>query len=249
MGAPWPVDATVRAARTRILTVEVRAGFHGVSVDADGDQLLIIFRWKENRSTFAVRLDLPTSPESPLTGEDVDSPDEWARDVGWLLTEELGTGFVSGARRVRHDDHIELIHPAPSGSLRPPYTLTQLHTEPGALSRLFRGPTPARRALVQQRLITALEVHETAHDRKVGQAVVAWARGRDGVAELEVAEAPEAAFTYLVQHTLHSAANAGAASVTTTLSHPTLSVLGFRPSPVPVEWVLRTADLAPVDPL
>ena len=65
----------------------------------DGSDLLVRFRWPGEPRPLCVRFPLSEVPDGPSTGEPCETPAEWAKEVGWVLMEELGTGLVRRGRR------------------------------------------------------------------------------------------------------------------------------------------------------
>ncbi|SFF97957.1 hypothetical protein SAMN05421678_103178 [Actinopolymorpha cephalotaxi] len=97
------------AIRTHLLQAgAVTDGYAGVEVIARAETMLLVFRWRRDPNVYAIEVDYPRSPESPMTGEPAESADEWAQHLGWHLSEELGTGLVHRARRTLRDGRVLL---------------------------------------------------------------------------------------------------------------------------------------------
>jgi hypothetical protein len=150
----WPVTTIIEAARATLLRGgAVTRGFRGLDVRVDDDHLVIHFLWRQNATRFAIRLPLPEDPpQSPWTGEPVDSGQQWVSDVAGLLMEELDTGFVRRARRIVREGHTELVYPAPGDLTPSPFYLSSVpvEMEPG-----LEPPAVAGTLLVEG---TALDV-------------------------------------------------------------------------------------------
>lgn len=89
-------------------------GFHPVDVRADGDEVAVVFRWRQDPHTFLIRF----APGflGPFAAER-GAPDEavlegWCQDVQFWLMEELDTGHMARATRHREGDVIVLTEPA-----------------------------------------------------------------------------------------------------------------------------------------
>jgi hypothetical protein len=81
--------------------------------------MLVIFRWRRDPNTYAIKVDFPTAPESPWTGGwytalPVTTPDEWATDFAFRLRLELDGALVRRSRRRIQDGYVLLdVHDAP----------------------------------------------------------------------------------------------------------------------------------------
>lgn len=85
--------------------------FRFVSLEPSGSpvtSLLLKFAWENDAMPYGVHIPLPTDDLSPLTGLDLCDAQDWAGDVIVMLGEDLGTGFVTVAQRVQHENYIEL---------------------------------------------------------------------------------------------------------------------------------------------
>ncbi|WP_239101147.1 hypothetical protein [Microbispora amethystogenes] len=111
----WSRQEVVRAVTTCLLRADTTIdGYSVVGVIAEPDCMLVLFRWRRDPNTYALKIAFPTAPESPWTGLSVTSPDAWAADVAALLSEELGTGLVRPGRRLVRDGYVLLdTHEAP----------------------------------------------------------------------------------------------------------------------------------------
>jgi len=77
----------------------------------DEDDLLITFHWPGEPDLFGIRFHPSESPVGPSTGDVCESPEEWADEVAWVLTEELDPRLVNRARRsVTQTGVVELHH-------------------------------------------------------------------------------------------------------------------------------------------
>ncbi|MGW0230799.1 hypothetical protein ACWDWO_21010 [Actinopolymorpha singaporensis] len=109
MAVDWPREEIVAASRTHLLRPgAVAEGYAGVEVVEEAEAMLVVFRWRRDPNVYALEVDYPTVPESPMTGEPVDSAEEWAQDLEMHLAEELGTGLVHRARRTLREGHVLL---------------------------------------------------------------------------------------------------------------------------------------------
>lgn len=110
MSDPWPRSETLSVARTALLRKgAVTDGFHGVDVAEENGQLLVAFRWSHDPDLYAVAFPMPgRPPRGVCTGEIVPSVEDWIREVGFRLTEELETGMMCRQRERRPDGVIPL---------------------------------------------------------------------------------------------------------------------------------------------
>ncbi|WP_440069491.1 hypothetical protein [Streptosporangium sp. OZ121] len=115
MAIEWSRQEVLRAVRTCLLRAgAVTDGCSAVDVVAEPDSMLVIFRWRRDPNTYAIKVEFPTAPESSWTGLPVTSVDEWAADVAARLAEELDTGLIRRSRRMIRDGYIVLdTHNAP----------------------------------------------------------------------------------------------------------------------------------------
>lgn len=87
----------------------VTEGFHGVDVTEEHDQLLVTFRLSHDPTLYAVAFPMPgRPPRGVCTGEIVTSVEDWIREVGFRLMEELETGMTCRQRERRPDGVIPL---------------------------------------------------------------------------------------------------------------------------------------------
>ncbi|WP_214413100.1 hypothetical protein [Sphaerisporangium fuscum] len=93
--------------------------YSAVDVMAAPDGMLVIFHWRRDPNTYAIKVGFPMASRSPWTGGSytglpVTSADEWATDFASRLAEELDTGLVRRSRRVIRDGYVLLdTHDAP----------------------------------------------------------------------------------------------------------------------------------------
>jgi hypothetical protein len=73
------------------------AALHDVVMTVEG--LLVSFRWDHDPTVYAYLSDVSDLGTSPWTGLPVDTLDDWALDLRFLLMEELDTGGVYYAPR------------------------------------------------------------------------------------------------------------------------------------------------------
>lgn len=107
--SPWPIAETLAATRRVLLAPNaVTGGFVGVDVRDDADHMLVEFRWRSDPNNYVVAFEYPEDVTSPWTGLPVDDSQEWARDIAFLLMEELDTGFVARAQRTSRGNAVEL---------------------------------------------------------------------------------------------------------------------------------------------
>jgi len=112
---PGVADAAFTAVRELFLAAPPVAEYvHPVRVDRDGDVAVLVFRWRADPRSFAVRVDLPlalelvdegwgggeqwTVPE-PQTGFPTSGPAGWADGLSGWLEEQLLTGAIRGTTR------------------------------------------------------------------------------------------------------------------------------------------------------
>lgn len=243
MTDPWPRAETLLATRSELVSLgAVVDGFRGRGVELHDEGVRVLFRWWSDPNTYRVRFELPATPvDSPWTGMPVDSADEWASGVsGWLM-EELQTGLVRRAGRRDVDGVVELDPDEQRG-----WDITGWNVSMSAVTTPVRaaltlatagvGPVRITQLVVGGRLISWLHayVDNDTGSPVVGQAAVGWVTGRAGPAGLDMvaldADVPVSVGRALAHHAVHDAAEAGATEVTTTLGHPWLHDVGFRPS-------------------
>lgn len=88
----------------------VEEHFRLVDVHLDGDDLIIVFRWKRDPNTYAFRYRMPAPQDrrEPPSSSSPSTPQDVATEVYGSLQEELDTGLVEGARRVPRRHWVEL---------------------------------------------------------------------------------------------------------------------------------------------
>lgn len=105
----WSRQEVLGAVRRCLLPAgAVADGFSAVDVLAEPDSMLVVFRWRRDPNTYAIKVEFPTAPRSSWTGLPVTSADEWAADVASRLEEELLTGLVRRSRRMIRDGYVVL---------------------------------------------------------------------------------------------------------------------------------------------
>lgn len=105
----WPADDAASVVHSRFDRTNWEArgvAYRPVEVIADGSDLVVRFRYERHPELFAVRFSLDPMPEGPHTGEVCESLDDWAREVDWVLDEELNTRTVETADRTVTDDGV-----------------------------------------------------------------------------------------------------------------------------------------------
>ncbi|MEU4548048.1 hypothetical protein [Nonomuraea dietziae] len=120
MTTEWSRQEVLEAVRTRLLRAgAVRNGYSAVDVRAESDGMLVIFHWRRDPNTYAIKVEFPMASKSPWTGGSytglpVTSADEWATDFASRLALELDTGLVRRSRRMIRDGYVLLdTHDAP----------------------------------------------------------------------------------------------------------------------------------------
>lgn len=253
---PWPRTETLRATRSALLRPgAVADGFRGRGVQLYGEDLMVTFRWRSDPNTYGVQFELPAVPaDSPWTGMPVHSAGQWASDLnGWLM-EELQTGLVRRAGRRAVEGVVEL-----DPDLQRGWDITGWYVSMGgwvtpargalALAGAGIGPVRSAQLLLGGRLISWLHanVNNITGSPTVGQAAIGWVTSSAGPARLDLLtvdpDVPVSVGRMLAHHAVHDAAEAGATEVTTTLEHPWLHDVGFRPSPTGPGLVLHTTHL------
>lgn len=248
---PWPVADSVDCARAVLLRDgAVTDGFRGLDVQTTGSELVVVFRWRLDPSTYAVRFGLPWHPPcSPWTAMPVDSTEQWADDLSGLLAEELNTGAARRARRTRHGEIVELDLADAPDRFGDEYYVSRVPTDgdPGrGLQDAGADLSWPRRELAAGRLLSWLQVHVNNERAEpvVGHAASAWAPGAEtarlGALHVE-SGTPDRVAHALVHHAVHDAAEAGASRVITELTGAGPAAAGFEPV-APGLWGLATAD-------
>lgn len=109
MAVDWARTTVERAVRATLLRPGVVTdGFTGVDVRDLDDELVVLFRWRRDPHTFGIRFPYPGAYESPWTGEPVETVEEWATELAFLLMEELDTGLARRAPRTVRDGFVQL---------------------------------------------------------------------------------------------------------------------------------------------
>lgn len=236
MDTRWRPERTVAAARAA-LAFGVTDGFRPLRVSHDGHDLVLVFRWRRDPNTYAMRFPLP-GPESdgPWTGLPIGSPENWAHELSGMLMEELDTGIVRRARRSTDGDVVELDVDDAAGTSVPGYYLSRvpLGPDPGWwLAKHGLDITLPRRGHAEHRLVSWSQAcTDTLSPEPAGHASVCWQPGTPGTASLDVLRilpgVPDALAIELARASVHNAADAGVRWVITTLEHPALTEAGFR---------------------
>ncbi|MFF4190011.1 hypothetical protein [Nonomuraea sp. NPDC001831] len=245
MTVEWSRADALAAVRARLLRPgAVTAGFAGVEVVAEGDGLLVVFRWRRDPNTYALRIGFPAASESAWTGLPVSSADAWAHDVEFLLMEELDTGLVRRSRRTVRDGRVLLdtrdapdVWPAGYYVDAVPLDDDAPATDAGFwLARAGLDVGVPRRLIAEARLACWLQAYLD-HDRGepfVGHAAASWEDERHTMARLDVAcvlpGVPAGVRRALARLAVHEVAEAGALGVVTAIDVPELRELGFGPA-------------------
>ncbi|MEV6867619.1 hypothetical protein AB0M44_42350 [Streptosporangium subroseum] len=109
MAIEWSRQEVLSAVRTCLLRAgAVTDGYSPVDVVAEPDGMLVIFHWRRDPNTYALKVKFPTAPKSSWTGFPMTSAYEWAVDIAALLAEELDTGLVRRSRRMIRDGYVVL---------------------------------------------------------------------------------------------------------------------------------------------
>lgn len=114
MTMEWSRQEVLEAVRTRLLRAgAVLDGYSAVDVTAEPDGMLVIFHWRRDPNTYAIKVEFAMASENPWTGGSytglpVTSPDEWAADFAFRLRLELDTGLVRRSRRMIRDGYVLL---------------------------------------------------------------------------------------------------------------------------------------------
>lgn len=189
---------------------------------------------------FAIAIPLVAAAEGMLTGMPVDTPEQWASEVGWWLNEQLDTGFVARAGRRLVDGRLELAAPSWPDDRR--FYLQTADESNGlgwnrADEMVSSGLDPALARTLRSRGSLISRVTAVVDSRSlgpiVGQATVAWESGTTArLASCEAAAGAPASVSLSLMHAaLRQAAVAGADSVVSSVATPYADLLGFRPGP------------------
>lgn len=109
MTAEWTREEALAALRGCLLRVgALTDGAFVVDVVAEPYGMLVVFRWKKDPNTYAVEIGFPAGRVTSVIGEPMNSPDEWAADVGFRLAEDLATGLVRRGRRTVRGGYVVL---------------------------------------------------------------------------------------------------------------------------------------------
>ncbi|MFI7709106.1 hypothetical protein [Nonomuraea sp. NPDC049480] len=216
---------------------------------AEHDGMLVIFHWRRDPNTYAIKVEFPMASKSPWTGGSytglpVTSPDEWAADFAFRLRLELDTGLVRRSRRMIRDGYVLLdTHDAPddcpagffigslSASVSPPASKVGAH-----LARAGMDITIPRQLIVEARLACWLHayVDNARGEPFVGQAAASWEDTRRTIARLDLVHIqpgiPSEVRDGLVRLVVREVAEAGALRVVTAVDDPEFHGLGFRPA-------------------
>ncbi|MEU1390127.1 MULTISPECIES: hypothetical protein [unclassified Nonomuraea] len=245
MTVEWSRDDVLAAVRARLLRPgAVTAGFAGVEVVAEGDGMLVAFRWRRDPNTYAVRIGFPAAPESAWTGLPVSSAGEWACDVEFLLMEELDTGLVRRSRRTVRDGRVLLdtrdapdVWPAGYFVGTVPLDDDAAAADAGFwLAREGLDVGVPRRLIAEARLACWLQayVDNARGEPLVGHAAASWEDERHTMARLDVAYVlpgvPAGVRRALALLAVREVAEAGALGVVTAIDVPELRELGFGPA-------------------
>ncbi|MBT2226332.1 hypothetical protein [Nonomuraea sp. NEAU-A123] len=120
MTIEWSRQEVLEAVRTRLLRAgAVLDGYSAVDVVAESGGMLVIFHWRRDPNTYAIKVEFPRGSASPWTGGSytglpVTAPDEWAADFASRFAIELDNGLVRRSRRMIRDGYVLLdTHDAP----------------------------------------------------------------------------------------------------------------------------------------
>jgi hypothetical protein len=231
----WDAADVVPALRSALEWTE--SGCKGLAIDdlttASDRTALLKFSWFNDPHRFGLEIPFP-GETSLLTGEPIESLQQWASDAAVLLLEELDTGLVVGAARSQGDGYILL------GERSWPFDERFYISDIGSSRRLqflradgLDTATPSRLRR-QGDFITwyTAYVNNRWGEPYVGQVVASWQSPTTASIEyLQVLDgAPNTVAIDLVATAAHEASSAGAEQVVTRLEVHELSVIGFRPS-------------------
>ncbi len=76
---------------------------------ADEDVLVVLRGVLDDDRRYGVRFSLASVPYGPSTGEVCESVEGWAREVGWVLDEAIGTREVDHAEHLVGPDGVVLL--------------------------------------------------------------------------------------------------------------------------------------------
>ena len=112
MADGWRAETLLEAVHAGVPSVRLAGRDERMPVEVllDGDDLLVTFHWPDEPHLFGIRFHSSVSPEGPSTGDGCESPEEWAQEVDWVLTEELDTGLVHRGRRSVTDQGVVELH-------------------------------------------------------------------------------------------------------------------------------------------
>jgi hypothetical protein len=230
---PEDVSAALRAAVTGNQLLE-GDGIHPTDVVVRGQELLVVFQWQRDRAVYAFPVPLDDLSASPWTGEPVESPEEWADEVVWLLDEELMTGYLAGASRQLVDGRIELRQPPqPGDESDDRFDIADVE-DPGLPALLAEAgldvAEPVR--LAAEGHLLDWQVMDLSTDGFVPVASVAtsWDDATTArLVHLDTAPGlPVSAVLDLVHCAVSAAANSGATTLVSAIPVPSGEILGFR---------------------
>jgi hypothetical protein len=114
MANRWTPEQLLEAVQQRVQRVRLGPPSDDdripMQAEQDGGELLVTFRWPGEPQRLGLRFWTSEAPVGPSTGEICDSPDEWAKEVGWVLMEELDTGLVHRGRRPPTEQGVVELH-------------------------------------------------------------------------------------------------------------------------------------------
>jgi hypothetical protein len=97
----WTPDEVLVAVRSA-MSGRVRPSWAVERVELDRDQVMIVIRTGEQR--FGALYSLAELPFGPNTGEPCDTPRDWAEEISWDMEEQMDTGGLLRAERLRGSD-------------------------------------------------------------------------------------------------------------------------------------------------
>ncbi|MER6951026.1 hypothetical protein ABT294_44135 [Nonomuraea sp. NPDC000554] len=207
---------------------------------AEPDGILVIFRWRRDPNTYAIKVGFPTAPKSSLSGPRVSPADGWAINVAFRLAEELGTGLVRRSRRVIRDGYV-LLDTRDAPDVCPAgFHIGSVYLAAGEagswLAKVGMDVTIPRRLIGEGRLACWLHayVDNARGEPFVGHAAASWEDKQHTTVRLDLVHiqpgVPSEVRDALVRLTVCEVAEAGALRVVTAIDDPALHGLGFRPA-------------------
>ena len=108
----WPHDVVLDALRQELASYARLRPFVLVDVRLAGDDLVVVFDWRQHPARFMVRTALPDAdgPVDDLVA-DVEGPTEWASEIALDFVEDTGTGAAFWWPRRASHGLVELIRP------------------------------------------------------------------------------------------------------------------------------------------